>query len=1410
MNARKTTVTEMSYGRGWFLAGMVVLVACLLMFCSDAQALYSIFNSDGPYVYGLWGSNVQPAIGSEFGVVSAISSSYDAYGLYSDDGGVVISGVFGVAGTIIAQAAEEHAYGLYSDTGSITTDALNGTIVATAGYWRAVGLFTENDSITTGDIGGTITASAGGSSAFGLRSDYEGVSITTGDITGVITAVAGGDRAYGFRSYGTINIIGDINGVITATADGDYAVGMYASYDLTVDGDIGSDANIAATAGGDNAAGLYSADGSININGEINGRISATAQGPGNGTAYGLYADDNLTTGAINGTITAEMTNGSGAYALYAGQDLTVDGNISSTANISATAGDSSAYGLYSNSGTIYTGEINGTIAAFAETGDAAGLYSAGGSSIYTDAINGTITADANTGSDAYGLYADGHLDVDGIGENGEITATAGQNEAYGLYSQNGSIHIDDDMNGTITATAGNNYAAGLYSGAGDSIYTGAINGTITADANNYAYGLYADGDIDVDSIGSDAEITATAGDSYAYGLYSNGGTIYTGEINGTITAFAQTGNAAGLYTNGSTSIYTGAINGTITADANTGSNAYGLYANGHLDVDGIGENGEITATAEDRKAVGLYSQNGSIHIDGDMDGTITANAGERRAYGLFSDGGSINTGAINGTITATAGYLYAYGLYSSGGGSISTQAIDGDITATSDYEAYGLFSEGDSLTTGDIGGTITATVEHDRAYGLRSWGDITTGDIDGTISATGGAHKVAGLFSEGSLTTGAISGTIDANAGGDFAYGILSYGPMDVTIDGGTVSAVAHGGTNAAAIRSGRIASGPSRIDTKDANDTVEIVAGSTIVGDIDLARNSTDNDELWLTGDTGSTTLDDDINNVEHIYITGGTWYFNGNVYNSDIAVDGGILSGNGTLNFDVNVDNGGVLNPGGSIGSMTIDGDLTIGPGGTYEVDVNNGEMADNTVVTGTAYLDGTIRGNVYGGERIDHSFDVNVLDANTIDTIDNAFANHTGTTLFPIFDVRYEYDTDPCRVFLVVEMDYAHYADTDNQHSVGEAFNYIVTEGLDTGDMNDVLTAIEHLPDGDAVNKAYNQIMPQDALGQPEIIRNTMNQYSESIFGRMDNIRNNIQYTMSGDSSYLLASADNSAALPTKTDEWIPFAKGFGIWGDRETENDISGYRYHVYGISAGMDKLVSDNTLIGISVGGSWANLNYNQSGTGSDIDSAFCSLYGSYFVDDWHVGVTLGYGRSWYDSQRSITFTDPDRRAESEHQGDAYSAAVELGNNFGGTSMLLEPVVGLGYTAVRERGYTEKGAGDLNLKVDSDTTDGVYSKLGVRVAKEFRLEKYPDTIIVPKVSAFWIHDFAERVELSSSFVGGGSFTTEGHDPVRDMLNLGVGLNIHLKDNLRLFVDYGWQSASSFNSNTVQAGLQFSF
>ena len=1408
-----------------------------------SSANISATTRDYSGAYGLYagsGGSDLTINGNIDGTITADANRYDAYALYAYDD-INITGNISHTAHINATAGYTWAYGLYSENGSIYTGAIDGNIAATAGHSWAFGLYANND-ITTGAIDGKIVATADHRDAYGLRS---GSDLTiNGGIGGTITADANQYNAYALRSSGDMNIVGDIghDAHITATArEGDRAYALFSEWGNLTVGAI--DGNIVATAGGSYARGMFGWQ-SITT-GAIGGNITATA---GEDNAAGLFSGGPLTVnGAITGNITA-TTGGDDARGLFGGDSIDVNGAINGT--ITATAGDDDARGLYSPSGSITTGAINGTIIADANWDDAYGIYAYGdvnivggiGSSarisatarngsdaygIYAGSggsdliihgdIDGTISATATDGSDAYALYAYDDINVVGdIGSTAHITATAGEDRAYGLFSEWGTV-TTGDVNGTIIATAGGNRARGLFGW--DSITTGAINGNITATAGgDEAAGLFSGDSLTVNGA-INGNITATARGDKARGLFG-GGDITTGDINGNITATAGEYYAAGLYSaNGD--ITTGDITGTITATAMK-DEAAGLFsANGSLTTGNI--EGMITATARQDYAYGLNSY-GDL-TTGEINGTIIATAGENVAYGLRSHG-DLTTDAINGTITAealTGSEAYAlYAEYSDPNINIGDIGSNALITARArDGDAYGLKSDYGSITTGAIYGTITAEVtDGDDAYALHSWsgletgdigsdahitatagedyaaglysenGSLTTGNIAGTISATADRDRAYGLYSNGPLTT-VITGTISAHAGRDYAYGIMSpHGPMNVTIAGGTVRAVADDGTHAAAILSGNF------------DDSVNIAAGSTIVGDIDLAS-TTDNDTLTLSGiNTRNTALNDDILKVENINITGGRWYINGNVYNNEngTVMSGGILGGTGTLG-KLNVT-GGTLAPGSSIGTMTVDGNLTLGSGSTFEAEVANNETADKVVVTGAAAVNGTIRGKAT--ELIKHSFTVPVIDAAT-----GLTGTFTRDTSFLRYHVRY--DTTNHDVLLDVEptiTDFSPYATTSNQRSVGCALNDFFDLHSDDVVIDDVLEAMYDLPDGAAVRAAYNQMMPQDALGQSEITRNAMNQYGESVFGRMDNVRNGRQYAMSEDSRYLLASAGNSAALPPKTNEWTPFAKGFGSWGDRDAESDIAGYQYNVYGMTGGIDKLVSDNTLVGLSVGGSWANVSYSQSGTSSDIDSMLCSLYGSYFVDDWHVGLTAGYGHSWYDSQRGIHFIGS--QAKSDHQGNVYSAAVELGNNFGGKSMLLEPVVGLGYTLVQESGYTEKGAGALNLKVDSDTADGLYSKLGIRAAKEFRPEQNQDMKLVPNVSMFWIHDFADRVKLDSSFVGGGSFTTEGREPVRDTFNLGAGLNIYLKNNVRLFVDYGWQSASNFNSNTVQAGAQWSF
>ncbi len=509
-----------------------------------------------------------------------------------------------------------------------------------------------------------------------------------------------------------------------------------------------------------------------------------------------------------------------------------------------------------------------------------------------------------------------------------------------------------------------------------------------------------------------------------------------------------------------------------------------------------------------------------------------------------------------------------------------------------------------------------------------------------------------------------------------------------------------------------------------------------------------------------------------------------------------------------------NGGTLNPGNSIGTIHVN-NLTFSSGSTYEVEIDNSGNADKVDVSGMATLEEGSNISVVALDHVRHSFSATIIDAPAVGEEEDpcligAFDTPViGEKLFLKFGVTYDYP-DGDVILDVTKLSYAYYADTRNERSIGRAFDRIVDNGGDTGDMDTVLASIDDLPTGKAANAAYDQIAPQDVLGLPEVVRNMMNQFSEGVFDHVGSVQNSRQYAMMGDSSNLMASASNSPAPTPQIDKWMPYAKAFGTWGSHNGEEGIDGYHYSTYGMMGGLDKMISDSTLLGFSMGGAATNVDYKQDSTNADISSMLVSLYGSYFQDNWHVGLNLGYSHNWYDTERSIGFDSMGREAKSSYEGNAYNIATEFGNNFGGTSMLLEPVVGVGYTSVTQESYREVGAHSLDLKVDSETSDGIYSKLGLRFAKEFRCEQNPDMVFVPKANAFWIHDFADNASFNSKFVNGGSFTTDSMNPVEDSYNFGAGLDVFLSKGTELFVDYGWQGSSSLNASTLQAGAQWSF
>src|SRR4029078_2320675 len=88
----------------------------------------------------------------------------------------------------------------------------------------------------------------------------------------------------------------------------------------------------------------------------------------------------------------------------------------------------------------------------------------------------------------------------------------------------------------------------------------------------------------------------------------------------------------------------------------------------------------------------------------------------------------------------------------------------------------------------------------------------------------------------------------------------------------------------------------------------------------------------------------------------VNAGVLSVNGSIANSSVLVNtGGTLGGTGTVG-PTTIANGGTLAPRHSIGTINVNGALTLNSGSAYLVEVSP-SSSDKTVVSGTASLAGT---------------------------------------------------------------------------------------------------------------------------------------------------------------------------------------------------------------------------------------------------------------------------------------------------------------------------------------------------------------------------------------------------------------------------------------------------------------------
>jgi uncharacterized protein with beta-barrel porin domain len=1043
------------------------------------------------------------------------------------------------------------------------------------------------------------------------------------------------------------------------------------------------------------------------------------------------------------------------------------------------------------NTGSITVNNAGSWAAAFVQANPYTHSFTNNGNISAT----GTLASWATPGIIGVGFNND--LGLGGsLNNTGTITATATVADPLANRSQgsaagvgiNGALAGGVTNSGTITATVN-----GGSTGAFATAYGVGINGNLSGSLTNTSTGIIA----------ATANGASSGNDVYAYGVGVRGN--LSGSLNnaGTISATAISGSSGGSPVAYGVAIggdLSGVLNnaGTISAVARTANSsgqtpvAYGVFIGNDL-TNTLINSGTISALADAQGSATATAY--GVYINNNLSGALT-NSGTIRAVAA----------AMGNGISAWATGVYVGADLT--GRLSNTGSISADATAyTDDAYAYGVNVRGDLSGELNNGGNIAA-----RAQGSTSWRATAFGVYvgalsgrltnSGTISAmasnagTAGSNAAAaGIFVSSDLSgslsnSGRVSASADNMTHSAIAVGIYVRNAITAAgtlTNSGTVEAMAHAGSSGSATAVG------VHVGTVDAGGTLTNTGTITASATGGTSSSGARADGVYVRtlngtlNNSGTIRATSDIAaNAASLRVDAGAGVVNnleGGLLDGQIAVGGTVAVNNaGMINThlnasavagDYNQSATGILAIGAhdtaTYGQLNVGGTATLASGTGIRVyaqagnTLAAGDVLANVVAAGTLAMPGTVRvtDNTMALNFTAANNGANGVDLTAAATGFNSIGGALGTL-----------------------------GGGAGAGAAGVLDNLFANADAQPGALRDMLYAIGSAGSAQQVSNLVAQTLPLLSGGTNLAIR-----------GALQDANRLVQARLEGD----LGLGSGDALLGNKY-FWF---KPFGSWANQNDRNGASGYDARTNGVVFGVDGELSKANRVGVALSYSQTNVDGNSAAAPNTarVNSYQAILYGSRGLEG---GSELSYqadvGLHNNSGQRNIlafgTVAHADYDGWSTHVGAGFARNIKASE-----STTYTPSIRADYTRIHSKGYSEFGAGALNLTVGSDSVEQFILSADAKLNHKLS----ESTTFSANLGAGY-DLINHRNSATSAFAGapGAVFITQGIDPSAWSLRGGLGLAKMTSTGTEVSARYDLDVKEGFTNQTASVKVRVPF
>jgi uncharacterized protein with beta-barrel porin domain len=136
-------------------------------------------------------------------------------------------------------------------------------------------------------------------------------------------------------------------------------------------------------------------------------------------------------------------------------------------------------------------------------------------------------------------------------------------------------------------------------------------------------------------------------------------------------------------------------------------------------------------------------------------------------------------------------------------------------------------------------------------------------------------------------------------------------------------------------------------------------------------------------------------------------------------------------------------------------------------------------------------------------------------------------------------------------------------------------------------------------------------------------------------------------------------------------------------------------------------------------GYNYNRFNWVQSYGYGFFHSVYGGVYADYSGESLFIGASAIGAGDWFHHTRHIFFPGYNAKAYGEHFGAEYAARLTTSYDVPIGLCFVKPFISEEYFYLHERGFSEDGAGVLNLVVDAKTTKYLRSEVGASVSRAF-------------------------------------------------------------------------------------------